>query len=158
MRKRAAEAVYQQAWRNFVVAHARLIDCIDRELTAAGALPLHWYDVLVELDGAPDRRLRLHELADRVVLSRSGLTRLIDKLEAARLLRRAAAADDGRGALAVLTEKGRDALAQAWPIYSAGIARHFSAHLTAQQAEAIRDGCARLIEASAGAVQIRSNR
>jgi DNA-binding MarR family transcriptional regulator len=117
------------AWRAFLNAHAAVIDRIEREMDAAGVLPLGSYDVLVPLSEAPDRRLRLHELASRVVLSRSTLTRVVDRLESAGLLRRERVATDRRGAYAVLTEKGQAALRTAWPIYERGIEEHFARHL-----------------------------
>ena len=76
------------AYRSFITAHAEIIGRIERDLAAAGVISLTWYDVLIELYEAPERRLRLHELARAVVLSRSGLTRTVDRLEAAGLLRR----------------------------------------------------------------------
>jgi DNA-binding MarR family transcriptional regulator len=76
------------AWRVFLTAHARAVGAIERDLAAGDFIPLTWYDVLVPLSEAPGGRLRLHELADRVVLSRSGLTRLLDRMERADLLRR----------------------------------------------------------------------
>ena len=79
---------YLAAWRTFLKAHALLVDRIDHDLVAARQLPLSWYDVLIELYEAPERRLRMHEVAERVVLSRSGLTRLVDRLEAEGFLRR----------------------------------------------------------------------
>src|SRR5918997_3145626 len=94
------------AWRTFITAHAAVIDAIERDLRAAGVISLTWYDVLIELAEAPNRRLRLHELARAVVLSRSGLTRLVDRIEAAGLLHREACAEDRRGAYAVLTAEG----------------------------------------------------
>src|SRR5215467_2431171 len=69
------------AWRAFLKAHATVVDRIDHDLAAKQRLSLSSYDVLIELYEAPDRRLRMHELAQRVVLSRSGLTRLVDRLE-----------------------------------------------------------------------------
>jgi DNA-binding MarR family transcriptional regulator len=117
------------AWRLFITAHARLLDTIDGELAKAGCVPLHWYDVLIELYEAPERRLRMSELARKVVLSKSGLTRLVDKLENAGLLQRAAAESDGRGAFAVITEAGIAALRQAWPVYAGGIQSHFAAYM-----------------------------
>jgi DNA-binding MarR family transcriptional regulator len=134
------------AWRNFITAHANLVDLIDRELTAADLLPLHWYDVLIELVEAPENRLRMHELAQKVVLSRSGLTRLVDKLETAGLLRRETAPDDRRGAFAVLTNKGKDAVRKSWPVYSKGIAKYFASRLTKGEAQIIRDVFARILE------------
>ena len=111
------------AWRALLVAHAAAVGAIERELASADLVPLTWYDVLVALWEAPEHRLRLHELASAVVLSRSGLTRLVDRLEAAGLLRREACADDRRGSYAVLTEAGRAAQLRAWPIYGRIIRR-----------------------------------
>jgi DNA-binding MarR family transcriptional regulator len=135
------------AWRAFLTAHAVVIDAIDREMVAAGVVPLTWYDVLVELAEAPEHRLRLHELADRVVLSRSGLTRLVDRLEAAGLVRRESAADDRRGAYAVLTEEGAAAHRRAWPVYARGIAAHFARHLNEDEAATINRALERVLAA-----------
>ena len=97
-------------WRLFITAHAALVERIDHELAAAGVIPLQWYDVLVELAQAPEQRRRMYELADAVVLSKSSLSRLIDRLEAEGMLRREPAPDDRRGAFAVLTDAGQAAL------------------------------------------------
>ncbi|MBL1136238.1 MAG: MarR family transcriptional regulator [Chloroflexi bacterium] len=129
------DELHLNAWRLFITAHATLIDTIDRELIAADCIPLHWYDVLVELVEAPAHRLRLYELADKVVLSRSGLTRLVDKLENAGLLKREPNPEDRRGYYAVLTEAGYAALRKAWPIYAAGIQNSFAVHLSDDEAE-----------------------
>ena len=125
------------AWRALLNAHAALIARIERELAEAGVIPLTWYDVLVELYEAPDRRLRLHELADAVVLSRSGLTRLVDRLAEAGLLCRQPDPTDRRGAFAVLTDEGLAALRRAWPVYARGIAAHFARHLSEPEARVI---------------------
>jgi DNA-binding MarR family transcriptional regulator len=140
--------IHLAAWRNFLRAHATVIDLIDRELVAAQRVPLHWYDVLIELVEAPDNRLRLHELAQKVVLSRSGLTRLIDKLENAGLLYRQAAATDRRGAFAVLTDAGKAAVRHAWPVYAQGIARYFAPHMNEQEAQIVRDVFSRVAKAA----------
>ncbi|MBZ0284341.1 MAG: MarR family transcriptional regulator [Anaerolineae bacterium] len=134
------------AWRSFITAHARLIETIDRELAAADCVPLHWYDVLVELVEVPERRLRMSDLARKVVLSRSGLTRLVDKLEKAGLLARASSPEDGRGAYAVLTEAGHDALRKAWPIYAQGIQTHFAQYLSADEAHVFAKVLTRILE------------
>src|SRR5689334_5190797 len=102
------------AWRSFITAHAMIIDRIDRNLAEADLIPLNWYDVLIELAEAPDHRLRMHELASSVVLSRSGLTRLVDRLEKEGYLTRERDSEDRRGAYAVITANGRDALRHAW--------------------------------------------
>lgn len=118
------------AWRAFINAHASVIDRIEQELADAGQLPLTSYDVLVALAEAPERRLRMNDLARRVVvLSRSGVTRLADRLEVEGLLRRERTAEDRRGAYAVITDKGLEALDRARPIYAQGIARHFGRFL-----------------------------
>ena len=125
------------AWRALLNAHAAAVGAIERDLAAAGRVPLTWYDVLVALSEAPGERLRLHELADRVVLSRSGLTRLVDRLEAAGLLRREACPTDRRGAFAVLTPEGAATLLQTWPTYARGIVEHFSRFLERDEVEAV---------------------
>ncbi len=122
-----------RAWEAFVFAHAAAVGRIERDLRAAGHIPLTWYDVLAALSEAPDGRLRLSELADEVVLSRSGLTRLLDRVEAAGLIRRERSADDRRGAYAVLTPAGEAALLAAWPDYARGIARYFAGHLVPEE-------------------------
>jgi len=145
---KVVDDIHLAAWRNFLTAHSMLIDVIDRELVAAQRVPLHWYDVLIELMEAPDNRLRLHELAQKVVLSRSGLTRLLDKLEDAGLLYRQAAANDRRGAFAVLTETGKEMVRHAWPVYAQGIARYFAAHMNEEEAGVIRDVFSRIMKAA----------
>src|SRR5688500_6686826 len=125
------------AWRTFITAHAAVIDAIERDLRAAGVISLTWYDVLIELAEAPDRRLRLSALARAVVLGRSGLTRLVDRIAAAGLLRRDACPEDRRGAYAVLTPEGWAALRAAWPVYSRGIVTHFARHLSDGEAQTL---------------------
>jgi DNA-binding MarR family transcriptional regulator len=122
------------AWRSFLIAHAALIRQIEHELQEAGVVPLSWYDVLFALYEAPGQRLRMNELASAIVLSRSGLTRLVDRLEAEELLRRERTADDRRGAFAVLTEKGVEAMRRAWPVYARGIDEHFARFLGEEEA------------------------
>ena len=121
------------AWRSFLTAHAALINQIERELLEAGVVPLSWYDVLFALYDAPGQRLRMNELASAIVLSRSGLTRLVDRLEAEGLLTRERSASDRRGAFAVLTEKGVEAMRGAWPVYAHGIDEHFARYLSDEE-------------------------
>lgn len=133
------------AWRLFITAQAALVDRIDQELSAAGAIPLQWYDVLVELAQAPDWRRRMFELADAVVLSKSSLSRLIDRLEAAGLLRREPSPGDRRGAFAVLTDAGQTALEEAWPVYSRGIDEHFAQHFDDDETAVLITGFRRVL-------------
>lgn len=132
------------AWRAFLNAHAAVIDRIEREMEDAGVLPLGSYDVLVPLSEAPDHRLRLHELASRMVLSRSTLTRMLDRLEAEGLLARERVATDRRGAYAALTARGQEALRRAWPIYARGIRAHFAAYLADDEAPALTAALGRI--------------
>jgi len=113
------------AWRTFLRAHSHVVRRLESELLAAGELPLASYDVLVQLTEAPQRRLRMTELADRVLLSRSGLTRLVDRLERQGLVRREPCPDDARGMYAVATDDGVDRLRQASRVHLDGVRRHF---------------------------------
>jgi DNA-binding MarR family transcriptional regulator len=120
-------------WRQFLTLHRRIVDAIDRDLQRDGRLPLTSYDVLIELYEAPEQRLRMAELARRVVLSRSGLTRLVDRLEAGGLLTRDRVGEDRRGAYAVLSKAGVEAMRGAWPTYERGIQRYFAAALSGDE-------------------------
>ncbi len=123
-----------RAWGLFWTLHPRLHRSIDASLAEAGALPLDWYDALLSLERAPEQRLRLSEMADNVLLSRSGLSRLVDRLEEAGFLRRQECPHDRRGAFAVLTADGRAALARTWPLYEAAIFREFAQFLSEDEA------------------------
>jgi len=117
-------------WRTFLRAHATVLRELEREMLAETGLPLPWYDVLLQLAEAPQRRLRMAELADRVLLSRSGLTRLIDRLQAEGLVRRERSPDDARGTYTVLTADGLHRLKGAAPVHLAGIRDHWLAHFS----------------------------
>jgi DNA-binding MarR family transcriptional regulator len=140
--------IHLTAWRIFLTAHAVVIDDIERELAAAGKVPLTSYDVLLALSQAPERRLRMSELAREVVLSRSGLTRLVDRLEAEGLLTRERVATDRRGAFAVLTDDGFEALRTAWPVYARGIIAHFADLLNDAEAATLTELLQRVIDSA----------
>ena len=118
-------------WSLFLKAHAVLLEKIEAALKGAGLPPLAWYDVLWALESAPEQRLRMHELASRLVLSRSNLTRLVDRLEEAGLARREASPADGRGACAAITAKGLATRKKMWPVYRACIQDLFNQHIPA---------------------------
>ena len=128
------KTAHLDAWRLFITTHARLINQIDSELAQAEQIPLHWYDVLIELYEAPERRLRMADLADKVVLSRSGLTRLVDRLEKEKYLYRELDPEDRRGFYAVLTDEGANVMRQAWTTYAQGIQEHFAMYLSDEDA------------------------
>lgn len=124
-----------QAWRCFLRAHATVVRALEADLQAEQDLPLASYDVLVQLSESPDRRLRMTELADRVLLSRSGLTRLADRLAREGLLTREPCPSDARGTLAVLTDAGLDRLRRAWPTHLRGVQQHVMSRLSPQEVE-----------------------
>ncbi len=115
------------AWRAFLRTHARVARRLEADLMASGKLPLAEFDVLFQLALAPGHRLRMNELADRVLLSRAGITRLVDRLVADGLVARLKCASDARGAYAVLTDEGRSRLDEARPGHMAGVRRYFLA-------------------------------
>ncbi|MEU0565919.1 MarR family transcriptional regulator [Nonomuraea sp. NPDC005983] len=112
-------------WRMLQRAQVRITRYLEAELLVAHDLPLASYDVLMQLAEAPERRLRMNDLAGRVLLSRSGLTRLIDRLQRDGLVAREACANDARGLFAVLTDAGADRLVEATPTYLHGIRSQF---------------------------------
>jgi DNA-binding MarR family transcriptional regulator len=134
------------AWRTFLRAHATVVRRLEAELVTEHDLPLASYDVLVQLSEAADRRLRMTELADRVLLSRSGLTRLADRLERDGLLERHPCPDDARGTLAVLTGAGLQRLRDAWPTHRRGVAEHFTGRLTAPEVDQLATLLGALVE------------
>jgi DNA-binding MarR family transcriptional regulator len=128
-----------RAWRGFLETHTRLVRELDEELRAAHDLPLSSYDVLTTLESARDRRLRMRDLADAILLSRSGLTRLIDRLERGGLVAREECTDDARGAFALLTDGGLDALREARPTHQAGVRRRFLDRLEPAERDTLAD-------------------
>jgi DNA-binding MarR family transcriptional regulator len=113
------------AWRAFLLAHARLSRRLDEELRMEHGLTLPEYDALLQIAQAPDRRLRMSQLADAVVLSRSGVTRLIDRLVADGFVQRSQCLSDARGAEAVLTDAGLDRMRRAAKTHLRGIEEYF---------------------------------
>ncbi|TMV43977.1 winged helix-turn-helix transcriptional regulator [Paenibacillus mesophilus] len=119
------------AWRFFIKAHAMIIERIEQDLAEQKRVPLTAYDVLIALFEAPGRKLRFGDLNKKLVLSKSGLTRLVDRMEREGLIRRERSEEDRRGAYAALTELGETELRKAWPVYAKGIKQYFAAPLSA---------------------------
>jgi DNA-binding MarR family transcriptional regulator len=126
-------AVELGAWRGFLRVHAALVKSLDAELASAHDLPLSSYEVLLTLEAAPGRKRRMSELADSVLLSRSGMTRLVDRLERDGLLERDHCTADGRGCFAVLTEKGQAVLDTARPTHLGGVRERFLSQFGEQE-------------------------
>ncbi len=134
------------SWRSFLRAHAYLSRVLEAELLADQQLSLASYDVLVQLAEAPGRRLRMTELAAAVLLSRSGVTRLVDRLEKAGLVARCRVAADGRGVAAELTPAGLNRLRNAAPTHLAGVVRHFVDRLDRDDLAAMERISRRLVD------------
>lgn len=115
------------AWRGFLRAHAELVSVLDAELREKHDLPLAWYDVLVVLEEAPGHMLRMADLCASVILTPSGVTRLVDRMSAEGLLRRERCASDRRGYFAVATEEGLARLNEARTTHCSGVRRLFLA-------------------------------
>lgn len=139
------------AWRSFLRAHALVMRRLEADLMAAHRLPLASYDVLVQLVEAPERRLRMTDLADRVLLSRSGLTRLVDRLERQGLVRREPCESDARGFFAVLTDAGFERLRSAAGTHLRGVDRYVVAPLRPEQLAALGEATAAIAEAARAA-------
>jgi DNA-binding MarR family transcriptional regulator len=137
-------------WPLFLTAHAVLVERIESRLALAGLPSLGWYDVLWGLERAPGQRLRMSELADKVVLSRSNLTRLVDRLEDAGLVERERSEEDRRGAYAVLTASGKAVRKSMWPVYAQGIKDLFESQLGDEEAAAMGAALRRLLAAARG--------
>ncbi|MEV4577407.1 MarR family transcriptional regulator [Nonomuraea jabiensis] len=131
-------------WRMMQRAQVRITRHLEAELLVAHELPLASYEVLARLAEAPERRLRMNDLAARVLLSRSGLTRLIDRLQRDGLVSREACADDARGLFAVLTDAGAARLAEATPTYLRGVRTQFLDLLGAEEITRVRAMVAKL--------------
>jgi DNA-binding MarR family transcriptional regulator len=119
------------AWRGLLRVHAAVVKRLDAELIAGHGIALSSYEVLIALQAAPGRKLRMAELADHALLSRSGMTRLVDRLEREGLIARSHCAADARGLFAELTDAGEELLARARPSHLDGVRRAFLTHTTA---------------------------
>jgi DNA-binding MarR family transcriptional regulator len=125
------------AWRAFLRAHARIIRQLEHDLQAEQEMALTDYDVLVQLANAEERRLRMSELADALLLSRSGATRLVDRLVADGMVERVTCETDRRGQWASLTDAGYQRLRRATPTHLRGVAAHFLDRLSADELGAL---------------------
>jgi DNA-binding MarR family transcriptional regulator len=133
------DAEEQRAWRAWLYSSQLLNDRLDRELTRATGIPHAYYEILVQLSETPGRQMRMSELADRCLSSRSRLSHAVSRLEERGWVRRQVCAEDGRGLLAVLTDEGFAALEAAAPIHVEGVRTHLFDQLTPEQVAAMRD-------------------
>ena len=137
------------AWRGMLRVHAALVKALDAELLGAHDLPLISYEVLITLDAAPGRRRRMADVAESVLLSRSGTTRLVDRLVNKGLIAREECADDGRGSYAVLTEYGAELLEQARTTHLEGVRERFLRHFDEAELRILATAWDRVLPGSA---------
>ena len=138
------------AWAGFIRVHASIVRELDAELRAAHGLPLSSFDVLVQLSLAPECRMQMHELAEAVHLSRSGLTRLVDRLERQGLLERRRGERDPRRVFASITRRGLDRLAETTPTHLAGVRRRFLERLSQAQVKQLAAAWDQLLDSEPG--------
>jgi len=125
-----------RAWRLYFESALALIDVLDAALEGDAGIPLRWYDALVHLEETPDG-LRMNELAERILYSKSGFTRVVDRLEEAGLVQRVRPENDRRSILVVLTDQGRTTMEQARRHHRHAIEQHFSQHLSDSDIKAL---------------------
>jgi DNA-binding MarR family transcriptional regulator len=138
------------AWRGLLRVHARLTRSLDADLVREHDLPLSEYEVLLFLADSPEGGLRMSELADGVLLSRSGLTRLVDRMERDGLLRRERCPDDARGFLAIITPQGRELFDRARQTHLDGVRQLFLSHLSAEEQQMLAALWERVAPGAAG--------
>jgi DNA-binding MarR family transcriptional regulator len=134
------------AWRGFVRVHASVVKQLDADLEASHQIPLTSYEVLATLAEQPGGKLRMCDLADAVALSRSGLTRLVDRLGRDGLIERAECTSDARGAYAVLTDTGRERLREAQPMHREVVERRFLAYFSEEELRALASYWERVLQ------------
>ena len=128
-----------RAWRLFFESALALVDVLDTDLEQEAGIPMRWYDILVQLEETPEG-IPMNVLADRILYSKSGFTRVVDRMEDAELVRRVRPEQDRRSILVVLTEKGNETKELARRVHRDGIARHFSNHLSETDVRALTRG------------------
>ena len=133
------DAEEQKAWRAWLFSSLLLQDRLDRELTHQTGISHAYYEILVQLSEAPGRALRMSQLADRSLSSRSRLSHAVSRLEERGWVRRQVCPDDGRGQLAVLTDEGFAALEAAAPVHVEGVRTHLFDQLTPEQIATMRE-------------------
>ena len=134
------------AWLTLLQANSVLVDLLESDLQASANLPLGWFEVLVQLTTAPEGRLKMRELAHSVLLSKSGVTRLVDRMETAGLVTRGACATDRRVVYAIVTPQGREALRNAMPRHLESLGERFTKHLTPSELTMLRTTLQKLLD------------
>lgn len=134
------------AWRAMLLAHSASVRAVEADVQRRAPIPLSWYDVLLELRPGGADGLRMQDLAERVVLSRTRVSRLVDEMVTAGLVERRVDPNDGRVTWAVMTTAGGEALDLTAPIYMDGIEQHFGRYLTPSQARTVAAALSKVVE------------
>lgn len=148
------------AWSNFFVAHASAIQQVEQQIAGKAPLNLYEYDVLLTLSRAPDQRLRYSEITDASVFTKSGITRMMRRLESRGYVERVKCEQDARGAFALLTPKGGRALHASWELYSKAVLEIFTGAFTLPEARELERLMGKMIDQIKGValVQISGGR
>jgi DNA-binding MarR family transcriptional regulator len=141
------DPVRLEAWRVFLTAHARLVDRLDHELKEHAGIPLTWYEVLLRLYESEGNRLRMHEMAESLLLSRSAATRFVERMERAGLVERSPCESDRRGTFVTLTDEGAAVFRRAGPRHLRGLAEHFAGLVDADEAATMTAALRRIVRA-----------
>lgn len=133
-----------EAWIGLVKSQQLILNKVENELKKSGFPPLSWYDILLELDKAPQGSLRLNEISRKLLLSKYNITRLIDRLESKKLVSRESCPVDGRGIFACITPKGKKLRKRMWPVYYKAIKEHFFSHFSKKELKHLIDLISRI--------------
>ena len=139
-----ARSPHGEAWGALTRTHAAIVQRLQEMLSAADFPPLPWYEVLATVAEAPEERMKMGDLAEALVITRGGLTKLVDRLVKAGLLERTFCETDRRVSYATLTSAGRDLLAEMRPAVIAELEVAFAAKLTTAEADALREALDRV--------------
>ncbi len=133
------------AWRGLLFAHAKVVRALEADMLEEHDLPITWFDLLSRLKQAPDQRLRMHQLEEASVFTRSGLTRVSDRLEEAGFVRREQSAEDRRGIYLAITQAGIDKIDEVWPDHAVSIQKHFGQHLDRRDAKSLQTATEKIL-------------
>lgn len=125
------------AWVGMIRSHQMFMEVVETALKNANMPPLAWYDVLLEINREPDKRLRLQDIGVRILLAKNNTTRLIDRLEKEKLVHRKKCKSDGRGVYAYITPEGEQLIKDMWPIYKTAVKENFGEKLTPTELETL---------------------
>jgi DNA-binding MarR family transcriptional regulator len=148
--RRPADSPHGEAWGALTRTHAAIVGRLQEALAASDFPPLPWYEVLAAVAEAPEQRMKMGELAEAMVISRGGLTKLVDRLVKAGLLERTFCDTDRRVSYATLTPAGTDLLDEMRPLVVAELRSAFAANLSAAEAEGLRDTLERVRASACG--------